>query len=330
MPTAKPTNLLFINSRQSQHKTQCGIVDLFHEFVSNIVMKQLKIFFTTIAEMVGSIGSKLAFLSNSLFVSLNFNCNYFFTETYGILITVVTIYFMKDLLVTIIQSVFKYIINPTIWSRVAADVASSSSSEGNSERAQNIPLVGGHDLRDINVGKALDLANQHIQLILETRKNEISPIQPSGVEILAVTGTVSSVSTASATSSLSLSPSSSSTAPDFSQVAAKNHVNNATNMPTEEQQNNHMEDDDTSNESYEEIGDELVMSQNISVVSINDTQPSEMSSTTTTSTTTTTASTEYISSLKSSDTSSTSFTSDSTKPSSDSVEILSISSDGTS
>lgn len=238
---------------------------------------------------------------------------------------------MKDLLVTIIQSVFKYIINPTIWSRVAADVASSSSSEGNSERAQNIPLVGGHDLRDINVGKALDLANQHIQLILETRKNEMSPIQPSGVEILAVTGTVSSVSTASATSSLSLSPSSSSsTAPDFSQAAAKNHGNNATKMPTEEQQNNHMEDDDTSNESYEEIGDELVMSQNMSVVSINDTQPSEVSSTTTTSTTTTTASTEYISSLKSSDTSSTSFTSDSTKPSSDSVEILSISSDGTS
>lgn len=240
---------------------------------------------------------------------------------------------MKDLLVTIIQSLFKYIINPTIWSRVVADVTSSSSSEGNSERAQNTPLVGGHDLRDINVGKALDLANQHIQLILETRKNEMPPIQPSGVEILAVTGTVSSVSTESATSSLSLSPSLSSTAPDFSalsRAAAKNYGNNATKMPTEEHQNNHMGDGDTSNESYEEIGNELVMPQNMSVVSINDTQPSEISSTTTTSTTTTTASTEYISSLKSSDTSSTSFTSDSTKPSSDSVEILSISSDGTS
>lgn len=108
------------------------------------------------------------------------------TATNGILITAVTLYFMKDLLVTLIQSVFMYILNPTIWSRVAADI-NTQPDETKSPRAnQNSGLQSDSDIRDINVSKALDLANQQMQLILEHKKVELSQLQPSGIEMLAV------------------------------------------------------------------------------------------------------------------------------------------------
>lgn len=108
------------------------------------------------------------------------------TATNGIIITLVTLYFMKDLLVTIIQSVFKYILNPTIWSRVAADINAQPDEPRTPNASQRFELQTDSDLRDINMSKALDLANQQMQLILEHKKVELSQLQPSGIEMLAV------------------------------------------------------------------------------------------------------------------------------------------------
>lgn len=235
-------------------------------------------------------------------------------ETYGILITAVTLYFMKDLLVTIIQSVFKYIINPAIWSRVASDLTSSSPTGGNTENVQRVEMVSGPDLRDVNVGKALDLANQHIQLILETKKIEISQIQPSGIEMLAasVSPSTSTSSSAAATSSAA--------------AVEENNGNDVIQFQTEPQNDNQLEDECSrsigSSESYEEILDDAYLLElNASLISINDSPSDDMS--------TTTVSTEYISSIRSSDNSGTSITSDSTKPFYDSVDLISVSSDAT-
>lgn len=223
---------------------------------------------------------------------------------------------MKDLLVTIIQSVFKYFINPAVWSRVAADVASASSTEGNAEHVQRIQSVSGHDLRDVNVGKALDT----IQLILESKKMETSQIQPSGVEMLAVTAQISSSTSASEADSAPMPRIENNI--ENKSIKSQNEVNqqNEKNQLTDEYRLS-----DASTESYEEIGeDELKSSQDTSAVTINDTQSSQF-----TSEYSPTISTECISSTISSYSSGTSNTSDSTKPSGDSVEILSISSEAT-
>lgn len=250
---------------------------------------------------------------------------------------------MKDLLVTIIQSVFKYIINPTIWSRVAADVTSSSSTEGNTERIQRVEMTTGPDLRDVNVGKALDLATQHIQLIIETKKAELSQIQPSGVELLALSAEAASIAPVLSAMSTASSLMSSASSSSFTTEKPKNVTNlNAEQQQQQQKQKIEKDDDEhrlsgASTESYEEIGsDDILLLQNSSVISINDTQPSSEISTTTTTTastsvsTSTSTSTEYISSLKSSDNSGFSFTSQSRKSSCDSVEILSLSSDAAS
>lgn len=150
-------------AKQRTYKNECGVIDLFHEFFTTVAMKQLKIFFTSIAEMVHSIST-----------------------TNGILITAVTLYFMKDLLVTIIQSMFKYILNPTIWSRVAADINSQTDEPMTPNSAQRADSPFDTDIRDVNVSKALDLANQQMKLILEHKHNALSQMQPSGIEMLAV------------------------------------------------------------------------------------------------------------------------------------------------
>lgn len=128
------------------------------------------------------------------------------TATNGLLITAVTLYFMKDLLVTIIKSIFKYILNPTIWSRVAADINAQPNETPSPSAYQNIDFQTDSDIRDINVSKALDLANQQMQLILEHKKIELSQLPPSGIEMLAVKESPEN------TSRIDLSPGSSSIA----------------------------------------------------------------------------------------------------------------------
>lgn len=138
--------------------------------------------------------------------------NYLFSlqiATNGIIITAVTLYFMKDLLVTIIQSIFKYILNPTIWSRVAADINAQSDVTNSPNVGQRIESQFDSDIRDLNMSKALDVANQQnslMQLILEQKKIELTQLQPSGIEMLAVK------ESAENTSRSDLSPASSSVA----------------------------------------------------------------------------------------------------------------------
>lgn len=86
---------------------------------------------------------------------------------------------MKGLLVTIIHSVFKYLLNPTIWSRVVADV-SAAQAAGTPPPTQRVEVVSDSDLRDINMSKALDLANQQMQFIKQ------SQMHPSSLEIIPV------------------------------------------------------------------------------------------------------------------------------------------------
>lgn len=93
---------------------------------------------------------------------------------------------MKDLLVTLIQSVFKYVLNPTVWSRVAADIHTQPEQSTPSRSSQNSELQFDPDIRDRNVSKALDLAHQQMQLLLDHKKAELSQLQPSGIEMLAV------------------------------------------------------------------------------------------------------------------------------------------------
>ncbi|XP_055304634.1 uncharacterized protein LOC129569618 [Sitodiplosis mosellana] len=263
--------------KQSAHKTQCGVVDLFHEFYTGILMKQLKIFFMTIAELVQTIST-----------------------TNGVLITAVIVYFMKDLLVTIIQSVFKYVVNPTVWSRVAADINSSTP-----EPVLRVQPFLESDPRDVNVSKALDLANQQMKYILES--NKMAQIQPSGVEVLSIRG----VSVENSTSDLA--PSTSSEVSEPSNGAKQTNGNTPSS--------------DGSGDSYEKFAeDEIIISQNISVVSVGSTtQSSEISSEYSA-----TMSTDDINSSKICDKSgSTSVSSSDSTKSGDSLEILSISSDTT-
>lgn len=72
-----------IHSKQRAYKNECGVVDLFHEFFTAVVMKQLKIFFTSIAELVHSISSMYTiiffknmsiFTKRSSFIYLYFIC----------------------------------------------------------------------------------------------------------------------------------------------------------------------------------------------------------------------------------------------------------------
>lgn len=217
---------------------------------------------------------------------------------------------MKDLLVTIIHSMFKYILNPTIWSRVASDI-NSSQSEASATPIPRVQLVPETDIRDINMSKVLDLATKMQCLNLNLMNQQLeknvegSQIQPSGVEVLAVKPTESDKSTSG------LSPTSS------AETASQ------------------MEPSEANSDSYEEFeNDELLTSHKMNVisvseslpstVSINDTQPGEFSSEYSGR-----MSTDSGHSARSNNQSELS-TSSSMKSSGDSVEILSISSDTTS
>lgn len=103
---------------------------------------------------------------------------------------------MKDLLKTIIYSVFKYLINPSIWSNVYSNVnstghvthAHSVSATVETLRIQSI-TSGEPDIRDVNLGKALDLANNRIKLaLLESTSSQIpfSENIASSVQLLSI------------------------------------------------------------------------------------------------------------------------------------------------
>lgn len=230
------------------------------------------------------------------------------SATNGLLITAVTLYFMKDLLVTFIQSMFRYILNPTVWSRVASDI-NSSQSEDATPPIQRVKSNSDTDLRDINIGKALDLANKQMKLLLENKKLETSQIQPSGVEVLAVKGSESD-----------------------------KNVNGLSPSTSAETASARMEPSEGSTDSYEEFEvDELQASHRVSLISVNDSLPSTVSAidahgSELSSEYSGRMSTDSAQSAKITDRSelSTSSSSDGTKLSSDSVEILSISSDQTS
>lgn len=225
--------------------------------------------------------------------------------THGILITAVTLYFMKGLLMTIIQSVFKYILNPTIWSRVAVDINSTQSPESSVplHRVQNIAEP---DLRDENVSKALDLANQQMQYILEHKKIALVSGQPSGVEVLAPKATESEKSTSDISSTMSLEPKGENALANVSHITCSSQSTKAPRTSSDE-----------ITESYDEFSDvEIVKTHNISTLSSepNATILSDGSSSTNLS-------------IQSDGTS---MTSDGTKTSTDSMDIFSISSDTTS
>lgn len=75
--------------------------------------------------------------------------------------TVITLFFMKDILKVMIYSVFKFILNPTSWSGFA-----STAQNDVPQRPSVSQVAPGVDIKDVNMGKALDLANSKIQLIL--------------------------------------------------------------------------------------------------------------------------------------------------------------------
>lgn len=224
------------------------------------------------------------------------------TATNGIIITAVIVYFLKDILVTIIQSVFKYIVNPAVWSRVVADI-NSSPSRATPDPIERVQSISEPDVRDENVSKALDLAKQHMQYILE-QKQQLQN-QPSGVEMLAVRGLSTEKSSSDITPSNSSEPS------------------NLTQQTTES-----IPSSDGSGDYEEFAEDEIINSQNVSVITVGSatTQPSEISSEYSA-----TMSTDDVNSTKSNDQSdsseSASMSLDTTKSAGDSVEILSISSD---
>lgn len=212
---------------------------------------------------------------------------------------------MKGLLVTIIQSVFKYILNPTIWSRVASDINTSTVHQ--IPDMQRVQTVTDSDIRDVNVSKALDLATQQMQLILEHKKIEMATIQPSGIEVLAVKAAEGDKSSDDITPSTSA------------------EQTNESQYKYEIQSRTQATPSSDGSESYEEFVDDAeIVSTNISVVTVDDTQPfliTEISSENN-------ATEDSANSPKFSGTfNNTSSLSNNTESSDDSVEILSISSD---
>lgn len=119
-----------------------------------------------------------------------------FAATNGILITAVTLYFMKGILTTIIHSMFKFVLNPTIWSRVVADLSPTSSMESRPSTSQLRRIQDG-DLRDANLSKALDIVDVQLKLLLTQKSTHTTSVsQPSAVEeILSIAETPEQSST---------------------------------------------------------------------------------------------------------------------------------------
>lgn len=99
--------------------------------------------------------------------------------TNGLIITAVMLIFMKDILSTLIHSIFKYILNPAVWLRQHTDAPIAANTQSTS--------VGNMtDRRDEHVTLALRLATDQIRLC----ENLSNRILPSGVEVMSRTTTV--------------------------------------------------------------------------------------------------------------------------------------------
>lgn len=103
---------------------------------------------------------------------------------------------MKDLLKTIIYSTFKFFLNPGIWSNVYANVNATAQTNqthvvGNMVETVRIQSItsGEPDIRDVNLGKALDLANNRVRLaLLESTSSQLllSERTTSSVQLLSI------------------------------------------------------------------------------------------------------------------------------------------------
>lgn len=102
---------------------------------------------------------------------------------------------MKGILTTIIHSVFKFVLNPSIWSRVVSNLTPTPSRESRPSSSQLRQIQEG-DLRDVNLSKALDIVDVQLKLLLTQKSTQtISVSQPSAVEILPITETAEQNST---------------------------------------------------------------------------------------------------------------------------------------
>lgn len=185
----------------------------------NVLLKQMKIFFVSIADMVQSISGKnfspFSFFSTIsglpvvratkclrcfmirtmiTFCVIIQNFLFLFTQkpaTNGIIVTAITFYFMKDILAEIVKSLFKYIFNPAVWSRVYADTTAPS----NPHYAHPNPLALSNppntpDYRTFE----LELPNQRFRV---TFGNSGVDVLTSGMEAITLEDRPSSTSTIS-------------------------------------------------------------------------------------------------------------------------------------
>lgn len=111
---------------------------------------------------------------------------------------------MKDLLGTIIFSTFKFLVNPTIWSRVAVDINQASqptpapTTNQNATETSRMQAIQEPDIRDLNISKALDL----LKLTLPTpQTNEYLPLTEKAVENFARIVDLTAIPTESSDSS---------------------------------------------------------------------------------------------------------------------------------
>lgn len=111
--------------------------------------------------------------------------------------TAITLFFMKDLLTTTILSVFKYILNPSVWASVVSHSNATEPPVVNMIETSRVQAISSSepDIRDINLGKALDLANNRIKLALfESQSTNMmlnshsSSQTTSSVQVLSIEG----------------------------------------------------------------------------------------------------------------------------------------------
>lgn len=250
------------------------MVDLFHEFISNIMFKQMSMFFMKLADLIQSISSKFfrfPYFFHKKKIKIVFIFFSVLSATYGLIVTVITLFFMKDILKTMIYSVFKFILNPTSWSNFATAVQNGQNEVP--QRSSVSQIASGDDIKDVNMGKALDLANSKIQLILTENaisaaiKAHLSP--PSVQRTSSIEGTVTverqSNHLEASEAKLSSNPSNSHWGPSgIQQLADKDESTSSDSSAGRP----------SDSESYEEITyDELVLATHVDVLAMVEIEP---------------------------------------------------------